>query len=118
MPQLWAVTGSPSTIDGKPDPSAASFPAICGAECAHTQRLGPNPRLQQRRGRQVKLARFWRGTSVFRRRKALRLAGEVLRVALGVGLPLRRQLVLREAGIDRTCLDAGVAVDALVGVDV
>src|SRR5262249_2215626 len=44
--------------------------------------------------------------------------GEVVGVDLRVLLPLLRQLVLREAGIDWTGLDAGVAVDALLGVDV
>src|SRR5437588_4479085 len=51
-------------------------------------------------------------------RPALGLGLVVLRVRLRVLLPLVRELVLREAGIDRAGLDAGVAVDALVGVDV
>src|SRR2546423_3196992 len=42
----------------------------------------------------------------------------VLGVDLGVLLPLVRELVLGEAGVHRAGLDAGVAVDALVGVDV
>ena len=41
----------------------------------------------------------------------------VVRVDLGVLLPLVGQLVLGEAGVDRAGLDAGIAVDALVGVD-
>src|SRR5438105_5971628 len=44
--------------------------------------------------------------------------GEVLRVLLGEGRPLVGQLILGEAGVDRAGLDAGVAVDALLGVDV
>src|SRR5204863_5263005 len=44
-----------------------------------------------------------------------------LRVVLGVDLdvlrPLVRELVLGEAGVNRARLDAGVAVDALVGID-
>src|SRR6185312_12067836 len=42
----------------------------------------------------------------------------VLRVDLGVLGPLLGELVLGEAGIHGARLDAGVAVDALVGVDV
>ena len=42
----------------------------------------------------------------------------VVGVDLGVLLPLVGQLVLGEAGVDRAGLDAGVAVDALLGVDV
>ena len=45
-------------------------------------------------------------------------AGVVVRVALRVRGPLVRELVLGEARVDRAGLDAGVAVDALVGVDV
>src|SRR6185312_1908296 len=43
---------------------------------------------------------------------------EVVGVDLGVLLPLVRELVLGEAGVDRARLDAGVAVDALLRVDV
>ena len=43
---------------------------------------------------------------------------EVLRVDLRVALPLVGQLVLGEARVHGTGLDAGVAVDALLGVDV
>src|SRR3954465_13356990 len=43
---------------------------------------------------------------------------EVLRVDLGEPLPLVGQLVLGEARVDRARLDAGVAVDALLRVDV
>ena len=46
------------------------------------------------------------------------LAGEVLGVDRRVLRPLLGELVLGEAGVDRARLDAGVAVDALVGVDV
>ena len=46
------------------------------------------------------------------------LAGEVLGVDRRVLLPLVRELVLGEAGVDRAGLDAGVAVDALVRIDV
>src|SRR3954453_12139631 len=46
------------------------------------------------------------------------LALEVLGVDVDVLLPLVRHLVLREAGVDRARLDAGVTVDALLGVDV
>src|SRR5436305_11771179 len=42
----------------------------------------------------------------------------VVRVDLRVPLPLVRQLVLREAGVDRASLYARIAVDALVGIDV
>src|ERR1700754_2694716 len=42
----------------------------------------------------------------------------VVRVDLRVFGPLGRQLVLGEAGVDRAGLDAGVAVDALIGIDV
>ncbi len=42
----------------------------------------------------------------------------VLRVDLDVVLPLVGQLVLGKAGVDRACLDAGVAVDALLRIDV
>src|SRR5215216_4288771 len=48
----------------------------------------------------------------------LRAGLVVVRVQLGVLLPLVRELVLGEAGIHRAGLDAGIAVDALVGVDV
>src|SRR5437588_3892657 len=51
-------------------------------------------------------------------RQALGLGLVVLRVGLPVLLTLVRVLVLREAGIHRAGLDAGVAIDALVGVDV
>ena len=57
------------------------------------------------------------GRSVARVLCELRLALEVLRVDLGVLRPLGRELVLGEAGVHRAGLDAGVAVDALVGVD-
>src|SRR4051812_24107978 len=43
---------------------------------------------------------------------------EVLDVDLGEPLPLVGQLVLGEARVDRARLDAGVAVDALLRVDV
>src|SRR3954466_4453768 len=46
------------------------------------------------------------------------LAGEVLRGLRREGRPLVGQLVFGEAGVDRACLDAGVAVDAFLGVDV
>src|SRR5436305_3996951 len=46
------------------------------------------------------------------------LLAEIVSVELRVLLPLVRQLVLSEAGIHRTCLDASVAVDALLRVDV
>src|SRR6185436_6891219 len=46
------------------------------------------------------------------------LRREVLGVDLREALPLVRQLVLGEARVDRTRLDARVAVDALLGVDV
>ena len=44
--------------------------------------------------------------------------GEVLRVDLRVARPLGRQLVLGEARVHGAGLDAGVAVDALLGIDV
>src|SRR3954453_22936046 len=44
--------------------------------------------------------------------------GEVVRVDLHVLRPLVRHLVLGEAGVHGAGLDAGVAVDALLGVDV
>src|SRR3954465_7619303 len=43
---------------------------------------------------------------------------EVLRVDLAEALPLVGHLVLGEARVDRARLDAGVAVDALLRVDV
>src|SRR3954447_26299489 len=43
---------------------------------------------------------------------------EEVRVDLDVLLPLVGNLVLGEARVDRAGLDAGVAVDALLGVDV
>src|SRR5436190_246196 len=46
------------------------------------------------------------------------LVGEVLRVLLDVVRPLVGHLVLREAGVHGAGLDAGVAVDAFLGVDV
>ncbi len=46
------------------------------------------------------------------------LAAEVLGVYRRELLPLVRQLILGEAGVHRTCLDTGVAVDALVRIDV
>src|SRR3954454_11959272 len=46
------------------------------------------------------------------------LAGVVVRVDLRVLRPLLGELVLGEAGVDGARLDAGIAVDALVGVDV
>ena len=46
------------------------------------------------------------------------LALVVVGVDLGVPLPLVGELVLGEAGIDRAGLDARVAVDALLGIDV
>ena len=46
------------------------------------------------------------------------LRSEVLRVELGVVRPLLRELVLGEARVDGTGLDAGVAVDALLWIDV
>src|SRR6476620_4286247 len=46
------------------------------------------------------------------------VVGEVVRVDLRVLLPLVGQLVLGEARIDRAGLHAGVAVDALLGIDV
>src|SRR3954462_10279122 len=46
------------------------------------------------------------------------LAGEVVGVDLREGGPLTGELVLRETGVDRARLDARVAVDALVGIDV
>src|SRR3954470_24251153 len=45
-------------------------------------------------------------------------AREVLRVLLREGVPLVGELILGEAGVDPACLDAGVAVDALLRVDV
>ena len=45
------------------------------------------------------------------------LAGEVLGVDLRELRPLLGELVLGEAGVDGAGLDAGVAVDALVGID-
>src|SRR3954447_16893050 len=51
-------------------------------------------------------------------RSGLLLAGEVLGVLLDERLPLVGDLVLGEAGVDRAGLDAGVAVDALLRVDV
>jgi hypothetical protein len=51
-------------------------------------------------------------------RFVLLAVGEVVGVDLRVLLPLLGQLILREAGIDRAGLNAGVAVDALLGVDV
>ena len=56
-------------------------------------------------------ARRWRAS-------LLSFAGEVGRVALGEAGPLVGQLVFSEARVDRARLDAGVAVDALVRVDV
>src|SRR5581483_6927022 len=50
------------------------------------------------------------------RRSGLRLV--VLRADLGVLRPLLGELVLREAGVHGARLDAGVAVDALVRIDV
>src|SRR3954453_14417381 len=44
------------------------------------------------------------------------LVREVLRVLLREGGPLVGQLVLGEAGVHRACLDAGVAVDALLWI--
>src|SRR3954447_6580411 len=49
--------------------------------------------------------------------RGLRLGLVVLEIDLGVLLPLLRELVLGEAGVDRAGLDTGVAVDALVRVD-
>src|SRR3954449_6326510 len=46
------------------------------------------------------------------------LVREVVGVFLGEAGPLVRHLVLGEAGVDRARLDAGVAVDALLRVDV
>src|SRR5690349_8109556 len=46
------------------------------------------------------------------------LAAVVLGVDLRVLRPLGRKLVLGKAGVDRAGLDAGVAVDALVRIDV
>src|SRR6201995_5784717 len=43
--------------------------------------------------------------------------GEVVGVDLREVLPLVRQLIVREDRVDRTFLDAGVAVDALLGID-
>src|SRR4026209_1082404 len=43
---------------------------------------------------------------------------EVVRVDLRVPLPLVGQLVLGKAGVHRAGLDTGVAVDALLGIDV
>src|SRR3954465_7572592 len=51
-------------------------------------------------------------------RSGLLLAGEVLGVLRDEPLPLVGDLVLGEAGVDRAGLDARVAVDALLGVDV
>ena len=48
----------------------------------------------------------------------MRSGREVLRVDLGVLRPLLGELILGEAGIDRAGLYAGVAVDALIGIDV
>src|SRR5918997_3721264 len=42
----------------------------------------------------------------------------VVRVQLRELLPLVRKLVLGEARVDRACLHAGIAVDALVGIDI
>ena len=50
--------------------------------------------------------------------RLLAVAGVVLGVDRRVLRPLLGELVLGEAGVDRARLDAGVAVDALVGVDV
>src|SRR3954471_17123965 len=49
---------------------------------------------------------------------ALRGLLEVVRVDLDELVPLVGDLVLREAGVDRARLDAGVAVDALLRIDV
>src|SRR5438067_10712927 len=59
-------------------------------------------------------------SDICERRVARKLlaALEVSRVHLDVLLPLVRQLVLGEAGVNGTGLDACVAVDALLGVDV
>src|SRR5215211_2176770 len=51
-------------------------------------------------------------------RYRLRAPGEVLDVDVRVLRPLLGELILGEAGVDRAGLDAGVAVDALLGVDV
>src|SRR3954453_8335085 len=48
----------------------------------------------------------------------LALVLEVARVDLDVTLPLVRELVLGEAGVHGAGLDAGVAVDALLRIDV
>jgi putative transposase len=63
---------------------------------------------------QLKYKASWSDGSI------LELAGllVVVRVDLDVVLPLVGQLVLGEAGVDRAGFDAGVAVDALLGVDV
>src|SRR5439155_927180 len=42
----------------------------------------------------------------------------IVGVDLGVLVPFRRELVLGEAGVHRTGLDAGIAVDAFIRVDV
>src|SRR5262249_40748246 len=44
--------------------------------------------------------------------------GVVVRVALRIAGPLLRELILGEARVNRTRLDAGIAVDALLGVDI
>src|SRR5918998_1467860 len=44
-------------------------------------------------------------------------AGVVRRVLLGVARPLLGQLVLGEARVHGAGLDAGIAVDALLGID-
>src|SRR3954454_654538 len=52
------------------------------------------------------------------RRRSWALVPEGGGVALDVRLPLVRHLVLGRDGVDRAGLHAGVAVDALLGVDV
>src|SRR5215216_6750056 len=51
------------------------------------------------------------------KRPSISAPREVLRVLLGVVRPLRGQLVLGEARVDGARLHAGVAVDALLGID-
>src|SRR5690349_19876331 len=77
----------------------------------------------QRKGPPLRGGPFFslmRGSSLRRRSAPGRSGGffVVVRVDLGVFRPLGGKLVLGEASVHRAGLDAGVAVDALVRVDV
>src|SRR5215207_10654324 len=91
-----------------------------------TPRAASSPRLRRSsvccRRRQARRCRRspaplcrWRAAS---RPAALPRLLVVVGVDLNVFLPFVWQLVLREAGVHRAGLDAGVAIDALLGVDI